>query len=487
MLKATFLSLLISLIATITYGQIPEKAFMPVVTVTVNKTKIAKDPLGRGGSATESAYQKTLDNNFTMNSGTGFIIKQNGKPYVVASADIVAYASDETGSIFINTTNREKYAVKYIGGDSFYNIAVLEFIDEPGSELPAIQFRENAILVGEPVYAIEAPLGEYPYSVANGVISAKNGMFGGMTGKYGYLQTTIKTISDNSGSPVIDKTGKLVGIYSHITFADAPKGEEMIHSYFGFALEAGISKKIIGDIINNNGRAKRAFVGVELSQKFEYKYTGPYNYILVKKEELPVITGTIPGSPASSVLADKINWQVTKIDGKEIHNIEQALGELEKAKPGSTLILSLQSGSSSTDVVIKTGELKEIELEHMVRFILGQNKNIVVDFDHSQVQFKMKESNFFYHDNYGVSKYKMSGKSMQDNYYILSAGISTESSKNMWLTRNLSEMGAAFRLTGTSGLIDFYVIKSGEPDENIQLLRQYLSNDENIIKSTLWY
>ena len=487
MLKATFLSILISLIAITTYGQIPEKAFEPVVTITVKKTKIAKDPLGRGGSATESTYQKTLDNNFALNYGTGFIIKQNGKPYVVTSADIVAYASEETGSIFINTTKRNKYAVKYLGGDSFYNIAVLEFVDEPGSELSAIQFRENAVLVGEPVYAIEAPSGEYPYSVANGIISAKNGMFGGMTGKYGYLQTTIKTLSDKSGSPIIDKTGKLVGIDSHITFANAPKGEEMMQSYIGFALEAGVSKKIISDIINNNGRVKRAFVGVEISQKFEYDYTGPYNYILVKKEELPVITGTIPGSPASSTLSDKINWQVTKINGKEVHNVEEALGELEKAKPGSTLIFSLKSGSSSTDVVINTGELKAIELEHMVRFILGQNKNIVVNFDHSQVQFKMKESNFYYHNNYTISKYEMSGKSMQDDYYILSAGISTETSKSMWLTRNLSEMGAAFRLTGTAGLIDFYITKPSEPGEKIELLRQYLSNDENVIKSTLWY
>ncbi|MCD4665851.1 MAG: hypothetical protein K8R68_11330 [Bacteroidales bacterium] len=99
----------------------------------------------------------------------------------------------------------------------------------------------------------------------------------------------------------------------------------------------------------------------------------------------------------------------------------------------------------------------------------------------------MRESNFYYHSEKELYKYKMSGKSLQDSYYILAAGIYAENTKSMWLIENIHDMGAAFRLTGSAGLIDFYVLKSDSSVDDIELLRQYLSGDEDITKSTLWY
>jgi len=51
----------------------------------------------------------------------------------------------------------------------------------------------------------------------------------------------------------------------------------------------------------------------------------------------------------------------------------------------------------------------------------------------------------------------------------------------------IKDMGAAFRLTGSSGLIDFYVLKAGNSVDDIELLRQYLSGNEDVTKSSLWY
>lgn len=491
-MKRTLISIILSTIVLFSFSQsipdILEETLGAVVTVGVYKTQIAKHALGfRGESAPEKAYEKALDMADVSGSGSGFIIEKNGKFYVITNAHVIEEASDEPGSIYVYSIDRSKYEVKVVGGDSFYDIAVLEFVNEPGSEMSALQFRDSEIRVGEKVYAIGNPLGEYPYTVTDGIISAKNRVRGGMTGKFGFLQTTATIIWGNSGGPLVDVNGKVAGINSQIAFAEAPDGEEVLQSQINFALEAGISKRIVNDIITNNGMVKRAFIGVEISQKYGYQYDGYFDYVQVEIDEFPVISGLVPGSAASRTLSDKIGWQVKEINGNKVRNIEEILGELEKVKPGSSVMFSLENNGATTDVPVSTGELTLTELEHLARYVLDQNKDIVVDYNHPQVTFKMRESNFYYRTEKELYRYKMTGKSMQDNYYILAAGIYTDNTKSMWLIENIQDMGAALRLTGFAGLIDFYVLKAGNSDDDIELLRQYFSGDEDITKSTLWY
>jgi len=72
-------------------------------------------------------------------------------------------------------------------------------------------------------------------------------------------------------------------------------------------------------------------------------------------------------------------------------------------------------------------------------------------------------------------------------FFILAAGIKTDDGESMWLVEDLKDMGAALRLTGLTGVIDFYTYPGGGTMDDIELLRQYLSGDENITKSTIWY
>lgn len=491
-MKRSIISIILSVIVSFSFGQsipdILEKSLGSVVTVGVFKTDYAKQALGfRGESAPEMAYKEALDLAGVSGSGSGFIIEKNGTLYVITNAHVVEDASDEQGSIYIFSINRDKYEVKLIGGDSFYDVAVLEFVDKPGSEISSIKFRDNDIRIGEKVFAIGNPLGEYPYTVTDGIISAKNRTRGGMTGKFGFLQTTATIIWGNSGGPLVDENGEVAGINSQIAFANTPGGDQILQSQINFALEAGISKRIVNDIITNNGRVKRAYIGIELSQRYGYEYVGSNDYDLVKMDDLPVISGVIPGSPASSSLDDKIGWVVKKINGKQIRSIEEALGELENMKPGNSITLSLTNNNYTSKVSFVTGELKSRELENIAKYVLNQNNDIIVDYNHPQVKFNMQQSNFYQLTEKEQYRYKMTGKSMQDSYYVLAAGIYTDNTTSMWLVENLTDMGAALRLTGSVGLIDFYVLKSGNSEDDIELLRQYLSGDEEIIKSTLWY
>jgi len=494
-MKKIILYSLVSLVflATNSQGQnIPdmlENAIGAVVTVGVHKTDVVKRQLGfRGESAPDMAYEEALNLAEVASSGSGFIIEKNGKLYVVTNAHVVENASADPGSIYVYTVNRSQYEVKVVGGDSFYDIAVLEFVDKPGGEISTIKFRSTEARIGEKVYAIGNPLGEYPYTVTDGIISAKNRVRGGMTGKFGFLQTTATLIWGNSGGPLVDEHGKVVGVNSQIAFADTPDGGQILQSQINFALEAELSERLIDDILAYDGRVRRAYLGIELSQKYEYSYDG-YDYSLISEDELPVISGIIPGSPAYASLADKLGYQVKEINGTEVRNVEEALGELEKVKPGITVKMTLDYYGAESVVSINTTELKTTELENIAKYILNQNTDIEVDYNHPQVAFNMKESNYYYHEKETneIKKFEMSRGGPGAQFYILAAGIKTDDGESMWLVEDLKDMGAALRLTGFSGVIDFYTYQAGGTMDDIELLRQYLSGDENITKSTIWY
>jgi S1-C subfamily serine protease len=142
---------------------------------------------------------------------------KNGTKYVITNAHVIENALDEEGSIYVYSINRTKYEVKVLGGDSFYDIAVLEFVDTPGPEITTVKFKTEEPRLGEPVYAIGNPLGEYPYSVTDGIISAKNRVRGCYTGKFGFLQTTATVIWGNSSGPLVDAKGDVAGINSQIS------------------------------------------------------------------------------------------------------------------------------------------------------------------------------------------------------------------------------------------------------------------------------
>jgi len=464
-----------------------EDAISAVVTVGVYKNDFAKNAMGfRGAAASETAYEKALDLSGVTGSGSGFIIEENGKKYVVTNAHVVENASDEPGSIYVFSINRNRYEVKLVGGDSFYDLAVLEFIDEPGNEIKTIGFATSGPRLGERVYAIGNPLGEYPYTVTDGIISAKNRVRGGTTGKFGFLQTTATLIWGNSGGPLINEKGEVVGVNSQIAFASTPDGSQILQSQINFALEWEITQKLINDILKTKGRVIRSYIGIELVQAYKYTLLGNDDYYYAEMDNLPRLSAVIENSPASGVMGDKTGYFVTAINGIKINNLEEALGEFEKAQPGSSIKLSLQKGYNKEEVMVKCGELTPDKLEELSKYVMGKNTDIVMDYTHPQVSFTMGNNNMYYAEENGYRQNHRSGQN-PGKYFILGAGIYNDNNPGMWVVEDYQGLGAALRLSGLAGSIDYYVLPQGGGVDDIQLVRQYLSADENIIQSTLWY
>jgi len=469
-------------------SEILENALGAVVTVAVYETLPANRQLGfRGGSTiSEEAYRKALDLTGAAGSGSGFIIEYDGTPYVVTNAHVVENASDEEGSIAVFTFDRTKYNVQVVGGDSFYDIAVLAFVDQPSDDLKTLQFRESEPRIGERVYAIGNPGGEYPYTVTDGIISAKNRVRGGLTGKFGFLQTTATVIWGNSGGPLVDERGDVTGINSQIAFTSAPDGDAIWLSQINFALEAALSERLVGDIIENEGRVQRAYLGLELAQRYQMvEYPGGYG---VKEiDERPVISGTILRSPASRCCGNLVGSTVVQINDQEVNNLEEALGILESLKPNTEVQITTEINGSRATQTINATLLATEELEQLAQHFLESIDEITVDYNAPYVSFTSTPNAFYEQQGRQYQKTQQPVNNRQQEFVMVAAGIRDQDHERMWMTTSLSDLAAALKLSGMNGVLDFYAIDPQRGGKRVIPFRKYLSDSEDIVQNTLWY
>ncbi|HKI78124.1 MAG TPA: trypsin-like peptidase domain-containing protein, partial [Ignavibacteriaceae bacterium] len=445
-----------------------EDAMPSVVTVAVYNNQESYRLFGfkegkSRGSDIDIAYQKILNLSNAKGSGSGFIVERNGKKYVVTNAHVVETASDRPGSIYIFSISQKKYRVKVLGGDSFYDVAVLEFIDPPGNEITSIDFRKSGVRVGESVYAIGTPLGKYPYSVSDGIISGKNRVRDGVTGKFGFLQSTATIIWGNSGGPLIDTNGKVVGINSQIEIVEKPN-QSFIQPQINFALESKIAEKVVNDVINNHGFVKRSYLGAEFSQRYKYNsYRGSYD----AQDEEPVLSNIIPGSPASASLKNMVGATLLKINNTEIRNVDEALGEMEKVAPGETVKITLKKNNKTETFSLFTKELDNNYLADMANFILGTENALRISNNQDGIFIKIPNK--------------------VGSWRVMSAGISFDNFKQMWMVKNLGDLGAALRFAGMYGVVDFFVANLEDVANTVQSSRVMFSGKKDIYKIALWY
>jgi S1-C subfamily serine protease len=477
-----------------TISDVLDIAVPSVVTVAVYKNDYGKKMLGyRGEKISDQAYEKVLNLQGAKSSGSGFIIEKNGVKYVITNAHVIESASQEAGSICAFSINRSQYEMKLIGGDSFYDISVLGFVTPPGNEITALNFSHSPCRLGEKVYAIGNPLGEYPYSVSDGIISAKNRVRGGATGKFGFLQTTATVIWGNSGGPLINEKGEVVGINSQIAFANTPDGNYIWQSQINFALESDLAERLINDILTNKGLVRRAYIGLEIAVRYQLNYNG--NEASARElDSIPVIMNVIPGSPAEESLSIYLGYSVLSINGTETHSIEEVLGEFEKLIPGTKVKIMLKKDNLLKTVEVSSSLLSEKELESLGRFFLDRNKEIEPDYNSPYVAFQILSQNgsSYFPDGINSKKMMESGNKKESispasKYILIAAGIAGEEHENMWMVHNLKDFGAIVKIAAIQGVIDFYATQRGESSENIPVFRQFISGDRSIIQQTVFY
>lgn len=161
----------------------------------------------------------------SSNIGTGFIVDTSGT--IITNQHVV---SEETSTYKVVTSDGEEYPVKQILRDDLYDIAILE-IDSKGKTFKPIKLGDSDnLLVGQSVLAIGTPLGEFSGSVTAGIISGLNrsvtasssSWFGTTSKTYeGVIQTDAAINAGNSGGPLINSQGEVIGVnFATTSFAD---------------------------------------------------------------------------------------------------------------------------------------------------------------------------------------------------------------------------------------------------------------------------
>ncbi len=479
---------------------IVDKVISGVVTVAIYQSDVVLKPMGFRGSPSDLAYSKVLDLSGAQGSGSGFIIKENNKYYIITNAHVVQNATQDEGSIYIYTVNSSKYEAMLIGGDSFYDLAVLEFRTQPGNEISAVNFRTTDIRVGEPVYAIGNPLGDYPYTVSDGIISAKNRIRGGMTGRFGFLQSTATVIWGNSGGPLVDASGEVVGINSQIAFTQMD-GNAMWLPHINFALEAAICRRLVNDIINNNGLVKRAYIGVEVNKESLVESKGSYYKSMNDQaavNQLVTISNVITGSPADGILNKYIGYKIDAVNDAPVKSVQDVLGVFETVRPGETVSFTLSQKDQPVNVKVKASQASASANSDIGKLTLNKMGCNTLPSEDNTLSISFNKSGFSsYGNNSSGDAFELENKTkissavlFGNEWMVIGGGVYAESNSQIWTIKDLTDMGTVLRLCGENGFVDLILLRKGSDPKvasNYVAKRFIFSGANYIRRQSLWY
>ncbi len=272
-------------------------------------------------------------------SGSGVIISTDG--YILTNNHVIeGYRS--LSVIFYDGSRRD---AKLIGADPFMDLAVVK-VDGPVPGV-AVLGNSDTLQPGETVIAIGSPLGDFRNTVTVGVVSALNRSLGGDAPE-GLIQTDAAINSGNSGGPLINLRGEVVGINT-LVVRGSGLGSAPVEG-LGFAVPSSIAKRVSEQLIAN-GKVVYPFLGVRF---------GAIDAMLALDNNLPVNAGALiasvePGGPAAR--AGLRNGDiVTKVNGKPIGPGQSLRALLLEYKPGDVVTLEvLRDGERlSLDVTLGT-------------------------------------------------------------------------------------------------------------------------------------
>lgn len=281
-------------------------------------------------------------------AGSGFIVTSDG---LIATNKHVVDGAD---TFTITTSDRRTFEGKLVATDPSTDLALIK-IEERG--LSAVPLGDSdRVQVGQWVIAIGNALGEYQNSVTVGVISAKDrkaqpmGSSGRLEYLDGLLQTDAAINSGNSGGPLLDLQGQVIGINTAVSGS----GQNI-----GFAIAANDLKKAL-DSYRTNGKILRPFLGVRYQTLTK---------LIAQEEGLSVEQGAYIFSTASSAAvvegspAQKANLQdgdiIIKVNSDSVTEINPLSQILRKYDPGNKVTLTIVRNKQELKVELTLGTLGE--------------------------------------------------------------------------------------------------------------------------------
>jgi len=269
--------------------------------------------------------------------GSGFVIKSDG--LILTNAHVVRDAKRVT----VKLADRREFEAKVLGTDTVTDIAVLK-ID--ATNLPTVRVgNADELEVGDYVLAIGQPYG-FEESASAGIVSAKGRSLPGDS-SVPFIQTDVAVNPGNSGGPLFDSGGAVVGINSQIYSNTG--GYEGV----SFAIPINVALKVQDEIVKN-GKVEHARLGVEvqpLSQQLanSFKLDNPTGALVAK---------VVPGSAAEKA-GIKTGDVILKLNGDVLSDAGDLSAKVGMARPGDKATLEVWRDGSLHTIVATLGSASD--------------------------------------------------------------------------------------------------------------------------------
>lgn len=266
--------------------------------------------------------------------GSGFIISSDG--YVLTNAHVVEGANE----VYVTLNDKREYKAKIIGSDIRTDVALVKI---EGSNLPRLNMGDsNKIRVGEWVVAIGSPFG-LDNTVTAGIVSAKSRD----TGDYlPLIQTDVAVNPGNSGGPLINMRGEVIGINSQIYSRSG--------GYMGISFAVPIDEAMrVADALKTTGRVIRGRIGVQIGEVTK----DVAESLGLEKAQGALVQRVEPASPAEKAGLEAGDI-IIKYNGNAIEKSSDLPRQVGRTKPGTEATVTVWRKGASRQLPITVAELE---------------------------------------------------------------------------------------------------------------------------------
>ena len=283
--------------------------------------------------------QNQPESNTVQVGGTGFFITPDG--YILTNNHLVE--KDKTTRVAITTLAGKEYEAKIVGTDPGTDLALLKV---QAKDVPFIELGDSGqVKVGEWVLAIGNPLG-MEHTVTAGIVSYKGRQID--TQSYqDFIQTDAAINRGNSGGPLINMKGEVVGINSNILTAGFAGNIGI-----GFAIPSNIAKKVIVQL-KEKGRVVRGRLGVQMRDLTD----GMVKQLGLKSKSGAIVNSVEPDSPAEEAKLKQYDV-IVAVNGEPVKNGDDLRFKIADIPPGKKVDLTIVRDGKEMKVTAIADELE---------------------------------------------------------------------------------------------------------------------------------
>jgi 2-alkenal reductase len=296
--------------------------------------------------------------------GSGFVVSPKG--YILTSSHVITNAGGGSSatpadSVFVEFQDRDRAQARIVGWDVFDDVGLIKVDPAAHALAPVPLGNSTAVAVGQPVAAIGSPFGN-ENSLAVGVVSATHRSIESLTSTFDLvdaIQTDAPINHGNSGGPLFDARGRVIGINAQI------RSSSGVAEGVGFAVPINSAKRSMEQLIAN-GSVSYAFVGVEttdltpaLARHFGYAASRGAVVTNVRSGSPADAAGLRAGSSTASAFGvdfPRSGDVIIAIDGHPVAGAEDIARIVTNLSPGQIARFTVERGHARRELSVRLGE-----------------------------------------------------------------------------------------------------------------------------------